>query len=66
MLDLLDTVTPVDEAWRFLVEECLIAEQTLTVVTCLNGYTLDTLNDVARCLTGYDVEQLREYMLEVN
>ena len=47
------SVNTVDEAWDYLIETGLASEQTLQVVTCINGYSLDTLESVLYALTGY-------------
>ena len=35
-----------DEAWDYLTETVGVSEETLQVVTAINGYTVDTLKDV--------------------
>lgn len=46
------TVTEVNTAWDTLLEQG-VSEQTLQIVTSINGYTLDTLQDVLYAHTGY-------------
>jgi hypothetical protein len=41
-----------DTAWDTLME-LGVSEQTLQIVTSINGYTLDTLNDVLYAFSGY-------------
>lgn len=41
-----------DRAWDYLLE-CGVSEETLQVVTCINGYTLETLEDVLYAKFGY-------------
>lgn len=46
------------EAWRIL-RDMGVSEQTLQIVTDINGYTLETLRDVLYAHTGYrDFDQL--------
>lgn len=50
----------VDAAWDELVE-LGVSEQTLGIVTSINGYTLETLQDVLYAHTGYRTfDQLNE------
>jgi len=42
----------ITELWDLLVDNGLAAEQTLQVITSINGYTLETLNDVLYAITG--------------
>ena len=45
--------------WDYLIENNIATEDTLQVVTNINGYSVDTLNDVLYATTGYrDIEQL--------
>lgn len=41
-----------DEAWDTLMA-LGVSEQTLQIVTCINGYTMETLTDVLYAHTGY-------------
>lgn len=43
----------VDEAWDYLIETGLASEDTLRVVTNINGYSLDTLESVLYATAGY-------------
>lgn len=43
----------VSEMWDWLEDVVGVSEQTLQVVTDINGYTMDTLNDVLYAVTGY-------------
>lgn len=43
----------VEEAWDYLIETGLATEQTLQVVTSINGYSLDTLESVLYATSGY-------------
>jgi len=49
------------EAWCYLDTVVGVSEDTLKVVTSLNGYSLGTLEDVLYVVTGYrSFEQIRE------
>lgn len=51
-----------DEYYNYLLDTNIAEEQTLEVATSLNGYSINTLDDVLYCLTGYrDIEQYLEY-----
>lgn len=52
--------TEVSSAWDFLVDNEIVSDDTLRVVVGINGYTMDTINDVCEYLTGMDYEQLIE------
>lgn len=47
------SVNTVEEAWDYLIESGLASEETLRVVTSINGYSLDTLESVLYALEGY-------------
>ena len=48
------TINTPDEAWDYLLEMGIIKdEQTLKVVTNINGYSLETLQDVLYATEGY-------------
>lgn len=42
-----------EELWDLMLEYEIASEETLKVVTDLNGNTVEVLNDVLYCLTGY-------------
>jgi hypothetical protein len=49
-----------NEAWDTLLAQG-VSEQTLQIVTSINGYTLETLEDVLYAHTGYrSFEQLED------
>ena len=53
----------VDEVWGLLIEDGIATEKELELVTCINGYNIDTLNDVIYARTGYrNIEQLKQEM----
>jgi hypothetical protein len=49
----------VNEIWDYIVDKNIASEEALTLITNINGYSVDTLNDVIYALTGYrSMEQL--------
>ena len=51
----------VEEAWDFLKDMCMVSDGTLQVVTAINGYSLETLEDVLYAVTGYrDFDQVMD------
>lgn len=42
----------VDKAWDILIEQG-VSEQTLVIITSINGFTLSTLEDVLYAHTGF-------------
>jgi hypothetical protein len=53
----------VGDAWDFLIEYGIASEETLRVVTNINGYNLETLENVLYSETGYRTfEQYKEAM----
>ena len=47
------------EQWDYLIENGIVSEETLRVVTNINGYNQETINDVIHAVTGYrDIQQL--------
>lgn len=51
----------IDKLWDLLVNYELASESTLQLVTRLNGYNLETMEDVLYVLTGYhSYEQFME------
>ena len=51
----------VNELWTLLLTYGIVSEETLQIVTDINGYTVDTLNDVLYAATGYrTIEQYEE------
>ena len=48
----------VTEYYNFLIDEGIATEQELNLVTSINGYNIETLDDVLYVRTGYrDYEQ---------
>lgn len=51
-----------NEYYNYLLDTNIAEEQTLQVVTDINGYSIDTLDDVLYVLTGYrNIAQYLEY-----
>ena len=50
-----------DEIWDYLVECGIATGEELRLVTCINGYSEDTMESVIYARTGYrSLEQLKE------
>jgi hypothetical protein len=50
----------VEGMWDFLITQG-VSEQTLQIITSINGYTVDTLNDVLYAHMGYrSIDQIDE------
>jgi len=50
-----------EKLWDLIVNDELATKQSLQLVTRLNGYTLETMEDVLYALTGYrSYEQFME------
>lgn len=50
-----------DLTYDYLLENNITSEETLKAIIGINGYTLETLNDILYYFTGYrDLEQLQE------
>lgn len=51
--------------WDYLTEHSIATQEELELITSINGYSVETLNDVIYARTGYhDLEQL-QYESEV-
>ena len=51
----------IEDAITFLEEEGIATEEEIDLVTKINGYNLETINDIIYVRTGYrDYEQLLE------
>lgn len=49
----------VNHQWEFLLEYELFTQQELELVTCINGYSIETLNDMIYARYGFhDIFQL--------
>ena len=50
-----------DAIWDYLVENEIATKDEIALVTSINGYNEDALNDILFCRTGYrSVEQITE------
>lgn len=48
-----------EQVWDYLIDNNIATEETLRTITNINGYNIETLNDVLYSATGYrDIEQL--------
>lgn len=51
----------ISHIWDYLVENGIASSETLKVVTAINGYNVETLNDVLYATTGYrSLSQIEE------
>jgi hypothetical protein len=51
----------IETAWDYLVDKGIATEQELILVTYINGYNMESLNDIIYVRTAFhDVEQLQE------
>lgn len=47
--------------WDYIIDHEIATEDELKLITDINGFSVDTLNDVIYARTGYrDIEQLEE------
>ena len=50
-----------NEIWDFILENNIASEETLQVVTNINGYSEEALSDLLYAVTGYyNIEQYQE------
>jgi hypothetical protein len=48
-----------NELYAYIIDNGIASEEALTLITNINGYSVETLNDVIYALTGYrSMEQL--------
>ena len=51
----------VNEVWDLLIEYGVATQKELELVTCINGYNMDAMNDVIYARTGYqNIDQLQD------
>lgn len=51
----------INEIWEYLIEQQIATEEELQLITDINGYNEQALNDVLYAKTGYrDIEQIKE------
>lgn len=62
MYNYIDTDTREKNAiWDFITQNEIATEEELQLVTCINGYSVDTLNDIIFARTAYrSMEQAAE------
>lgn len=52
----------IEEIYNYMIDYDLVSNETLDIITSINGYNEDTLNDVLYCVSGYhDIEQYLQY-----
>ena len=50
-----------DETFEEIIERGIATESEVELITCINGYDIETLNAIIHARTGYrDLEQLKE------
>lgn len=50
----------INEVWDLLIEYGVATQEELELVTCINGYNMDTMNSVLYARTGYrNINQLQ-------
>lgn len=53
-------MTTTETLWDYLLDNNIASEETLKVITSINGYNTETLEDVLYATTGYrNLEQLQ-------
>jgi len=49
----------INKTWDYILEQEIATEEELKLVTCINGYNLEALNDIIYARTGYhSVDQI--------
>lgn len=57
------TNNDINTLWDYLVNNSVATQDELELITSINGYSIDTLNDVIYARTGYrNLEQLQDEM----
>lgn len=52
-----------DKIWANIIESGIATEEELMLITSINGYNIEALNDVIYSRTGYrDIEQMFEVL----
>ena len=50
-----------EQTWEYIIDLNIATEEELSLITSINGYSVETLGSVIYCRTGYrSVEQLQE------
>ena len=56
----------IDEVWDLLIEYGVATQEELELITCINGYNMDTMNSIIYARTGYqNIEQIQDEIAEV-
>ena len=56
----------INEVGDLLIEYGVATQEELELVTCINSYNIDTLNDVIYARTGYrNIEQMQDETAEI-
>ena len=51
-----------EQYYNYLIDYELVSGEALDIITSINGYREETLDDVLYCVSGYrDIEQYLEY-----
>ena len=51
-----------EQYYNYLIDYEIVSGETLDIITSINGYTEETLDDILYCVSGYrDIEQYLEY-----
>ena len=51
-----------EEQYNYLIEYGIVSQETLDIITSINGYSEETINNVLYATTGYhDIKQYTEY-----
>jgi hypothetical protein len=51
-----------EEYYNYLIDYEIVSQETLEIITNINGYTEETLDDILYCVSGYrNIEQYLEY-----
>ena len=51
-----------DEQYNYLIDYEIVSQETIDIITRINGYSEETINDILYATTGYrDMEQYLEY-----
>ena len=51
-----------EEYYNYLVNTNIVSAETVNIITDINGYNKNTLDDILYCVTGYrDIEQYIYY-----
>ena len=55
----------INEVWDLLVEYGIATQEELELITCINGYNMDTMDSVIYARTGYqNIEQIQDEIEE--